>query len=216
MHEKEKWDLRAAGAARAGLGADAVDLALLPAYSGKTIACRESRRDLLRDYLREQLAEVCGPAAVEETPPPAADPSAPPQPLNLERVCATCRGHCCRKGGEHGYVSPSTLQRVLAADPTVSGDALIDTYLSHVPTRSYAGSCIYHAASGCALPRALRSETCTRYMCDGLKAVSTAASESPERAVIGLFERVDGSLRMMMVQNGEVRELRPRRWSESK
>jgi hypothetical protein len=100
-----------------------------------------------------------------------------------------------------------------------SGDALIDAYLSHVPTRSYAASCIYHGASGCALPRALRSETCTSFLCDGLKAVSESAARHPERAVVGVFELKDRfppvTRHVMVVHDGRMDDLRAQRRNAS-
>jgi hypothetical protein len=214
MDEREKWDLRAAGAARSGLDLESVDLVMLPAHSGKTVARRDGRVHLLRHYLREQLDDVAALPPIEETASPEAGLTAS-TPLRSERVCAMCRGHCCRKGGDHGFISPSTLQRVLAANPAVSGDALIDTYVSHVPARSYAGSCIYHGASGCALPRALRSEVCTSYLCTGLKTLSESASQHPERVVVGVFEPKDRNppttMRVMAVYDSRVDELRPQR-----
>ena len=217
MDEREKWDLRAAGAARSGLDIESVDLVMLPAHSGKTVARRDGRVRLLRDYLREQLDDVAELPPMEETAPPEPGLAASAPALRSERVCAMCRGHCCRKGGDHGFISPSTLQRVLLANPAVSGDALIDTYVSHVPARSYAGSCIYHSASGCALPRALRSEVCTSYLCTGLKTVSDSASQHPERAVVGVFEPKDRvpptTMRVMVVHDGKVTELHSQRRS---
>jgi len=219
MYEQEKWDLRAAAAARSGRDLESVDLVVLPAYSGKTVARRQGRVRLLRDYLREQLDDVAGLPPLEETASPEADLAASAPPLRSESVCAKCRGQCCRKGGDHGYISPGTLQRVLAADPALGGGALIDAYVSHVPTRSYAGSCIYHSASGCALPRALRSETCTSFLCDGLKAVSESAARHPERAVVGVFELKDRfppvTRHVMVVHDGRMDDLRAQRRNAS-
>ena len=42
-------------------------------------------------------------------------------------------------------------------------------------------SCVYHGADGCALPRALRSDTCNRYFCEGLQRVRDAGREVPVR-----------------------------------
>jgi hypothetical protein len=208
MHEQEQWALRAAGAARSGLTAEAVDLFPLPYYSGRTAPMRPDRKDLLRDYLREQLAAVAQMPALNRARPSETDGTTSLQRASLEALCGGCRGHCCRKGGEHAYLSPLTLRRILAEDPAVSGETLIGVYLSHVPARSYARSCIYHTVSGCALPRALRSETCREYFCAGMTAASASIAANPERAVIGVFERGDKAPRALMVQAGEARKLR--------
>jgi hypothetical protein len=209
MYAREKRALRAASAARFGLTADAVDLFLLPYYSGRTAPMRPDRKDLLREHLREQLEAVAKMPPLDARPSKT-DRTTPLQRASLEALCGGCRGHCCRKGGEHAYLVPRTLQRILADDPAVSGETLIDVYLSHVPARSYARSCIYHTMSGCALPRALRSETCREYFCAGMTAATASIAKNPERPIIGVFERGDKAPGVLMVQAGEARKLPPR------
>ena len=154
----------------------------LPGFDRPLRAVGKKRRGIFAAFLEQLIGEVSRPRTRT-----ADKMKTRPEAMTFADACRACRGHCCRKGGDHGYISPSTLQRVLAADPALGGDALIATYVSHVPARSYAGSCIYHSASGCALPRTLRSEVCTSYLCAGLKTLSEGASQHPERAVVGVF-----------------------------
>jgi hypothetical protein len=214
MRDKEKTGVRIAAAVRTGLGVKSIDLVELPANSEKILLSGEERKGLLRDYLREELAAVSELPRVDRTRSFEASPSESSPSLDLETICAKCRGHCCRKGGDHGFISPRTLRRVLAADPTLDADALIDVYLSHVPPRSYAGSCIYHSASGCALPRALRSEVCNAYFCKGLETIIESAAQHPERAIVGVFEAANGRSQAtapaILVHNGRIEELRPK------
>jgi hypothetical protein len=210
-YKQEKWALRTTSAARSGLTADAVEVFLLPYYAGRTAPMQPDRKDLLRDYLHRQLEAVAELPALDGARPSETDGTMPLERASLEALCGACRGHCCRKGGEHAYLSPRTLQRILADDPAVSGKTLIDVYLSHVPARSYARSCIYHTLSGCALPRALRSETCREYFCPGMTAARASIAENPERPVIAVFERGYNAPRVLMVQAGEARKLRPQR-----
>jgi hypothetical protein len=214
MDEQQKWELRAASAARTGLDVDAIDVVVLPAYSGKTVRGREERKESLRDYLQEQLAELSKKRRFRKSAPAEAEDVAL-DARSLERLCAACRGHCCRTGGEHAYLSPRTFKRVLEARPGLGGDALIELYLDHVPARSYARSCIFHTASGCALPRELRSETCNRFFCSGIDAMKQRASAHPERAILAVFE-LSGWLpwvrtRLMMIYRGKAGALRPER-----
>jgi hypothetical protein len=218
MNEQQKWHLRADAAARAGLAMDAVDLVVMPAFSGKTAASREGRKERLRAYLQDQLAEVSEKTRAAERSPAPADARAREDTRMLESLCAACRGHCCQKGGEHAYLSPQTFKRVLEAQPGLSGEALIDTYLDHVPARTYARSCIYHATSGCALPRELRSDICIRFFCKGLETIKKNTADHPERAIIGVFE-LGGwfpwvRMRLRLLYRGKARKLRPERWSE--
>ena len=41
-------------------------------------------------------------------------------------------------------------------------------YLDRVGSRTYRGSCLYHQADGCALPREMRSDLCNRFFCKAL------------------------------------------------
>lgn len=100
----------------------------------------------------------------------------------LDLSCATCRGECCTAGGDHAFLREDSLTRVHAQQPTLNEDALLATYASHLPTRHYRGSCVYHTTLGCALPRPLRSNLCNRYLCGGLTQLKRAL-ESTEGAV---------------------------------
>jgi hypothetical protein len=86
----------------------------------------------------------------------------------LGAACATCRGFCCRNGGERAYLSAERMQRYMTEHPTLAPDAVVDAYLQHVPERTTAGSCVYHGPQGCALPREMRSDTCNRFYCGAL------------------------------------------------
>lgn len=105
----------------------------------------------------------------------------------LGQGCATCRGACCTRGGTHAFLSAAGL-RGTAAEHT-SGDtglALEALYGAHLPESHYAGSCVFHGERGCTLPRAIRSDTCNRYLCGELTALSRALTgASNERAVVG-------------------------------
>src|SRR5215469_8983709 len=118
MREKEKTNLRMAAAVRTGLSVKSVDLVELPAFSEKTVPSPDKRKRLLRDYLTEQLTAVSELPRKDRTRSPEANPSASPPPVDVASLCARCRGHCCSKGGDHAFISPRTLQRVLAGDPS--------------------------------------------------------------------------------------------------
>ncbi len=56
----------------------------------------------------------------------------------------------------------------LAQHPDASDSDIIADFERHLPVQSLERSCIFHTPSGCALPRAMRSDTCNRYLCADL------------------------------------------------
>ncbi len=96
----------------------------------------------------------------------------------LARGCAMCRGACCTRGSDHAFLGADSLARVRCVHPAHNAESLLATYSVHLPTEHFADSCVYHAESGCALPRALRSNTCNRYRCGGLTELRRALESS--------------------------------------
>jgi hypothetical protein len=99
---------------------------------------------------------------------------AAPEPAGLTAAvlstgCATCRGHCCKGGGDHAYIDERTMARVRRDRPDLDARGVIGLYLARLPPLAYNGSCLFHGPNGCGLERALRAELCNAYYCDGLK-----------------------------------------------
>ena len=70
---------------------------------------------------------------------------------------------------------------------------VVDEYLGRVADLSVAESCIYHQATGCGLSREMRSDTCNRHFCQGLKDFRQTVDESTP--VRGFFAIVrDGAI----------------------
>lgn len=90
------------------------------------------------------------------------------------RLCALCGGGCCTRGADHAYLGPVTLRRVMDAQPHLTPEQVVESYLAHVGKSTQAGSCINHTGTGCSLPRALRSDICNDFCCDALKQVQAA------------------------------------------
>ena len=84
-------------------------------------------------------------------------------------ACSTCQGQCCRSGGNHAFIRLETLQRYRISQPALTGRELIRHYLRFVPSATYANSCLFHGAGGCALPRRMRSATCEAHFCRDMK-----------------------------------------------
>jgi len=102
-------------------------------------------------------------------------------------VCAACRGSCCRSGGDHAYLTEETIARTLQAHPDWTLVQVVDSYLEHLPAETYMNSCIYHSATGCGLPRALRSSTCNRHLCGKLQNLRTTLPENNPPATLAVM-----------------------------
>lgn len=93
----------------------------------------------------------------------------PPLQHISEDLCGLCKGGCCSTGREHAFISVVTIRRMLDASPELTRDEVVQTYLQYLPQESIAGACINQTATGCALPRHLRSDVCNGFFCDPLK-----------------------------------------------
>lgn len=108
----------------------------------------------------------------------------------LGASCATCMGECCNSGGTHAFLQVDSITRVraqLADDGTASTSASLEAlYASYLPAQHYRASCVYHTHGGCALPRAMRSNLCNRYLCGSLSQLTRAMeSEGVAEAYVG-------------------------------
>ena len=101
----------------------------------------------------------------------------------LAAGCATCRGHCCKGGGDHAYIDERTMVRVRGDNPELDARAIIRLFLERLAPRSYQGSCLFHGPEGCTLGRPLRAELCNAYYCNGLQDFMKRA-EVPEHVRI--------------------------------
>ena len=86
-----------------------------------------------------------------------------------DRLCSMCGGGCCASGKEHAYLSAITIRRYMDKHPNESQPAIQNLYVSHIRSETVENACINQTATGCALPRELRSDICNEYYCDPLK-----------------------------------------------
>ena len=165
------------------------------------------RRRARAAHLRRQLApdaaapavapSSVAPSSVTPSPDAAdADPDlveAPGEGALAGGACAACGGRCCRAGADHAYLTAERLRDgYLAAHPGARARDVVAAYLAFVPAATVAGSCVFHGAAGCGLPRALRSDVCNRYLCEGLVTLRrtlharAAAGRTPGRAFVAV------------------------------
>ena len=86
----------------------------------------------------------------------------------LNRACGLCRGFCCGNGADHAYLTVATIRLYMEKHLDEGPDEVRAAYLGCIRNDTVQGSCIFHQAGGCGLPREMRSETCNRYYCEGL------------------------------------------------
>jgi hypothetical protein len=154
------------------------------------------RRSAFEAYLRKQLVGARQRLASEapDTPAEAASVVSPPQdaPVSprqraeiaiLGAGCGTCRGNCCRGGGDHAYQGADSMATYLRRFPDHSDDDVVADYLAFVPSSTMSEGCVYQRDDGCALPREMRADICNLFFCDGLNMIRHAYRDGrPVRA----------------------------------
>jgi hypothetical protein len=168
------------------LGADArnIPVGVVPANTRETTLLPEDASEAFLDRVRalfssaptDEIAPVSEDVAQEMISTAIAHTDDVPRVLAT--ACGTCRGECCTAGGTHAFLRPDSVPRIRAQHAELSIDVLVERYASHLPERHYRGSCVYHAATGCALPRDLRSNLCNRYVCGGITQLANALAAS--------------------------------------
>jgi hypothetical protein len=212
--------LRERAAPRAGIDrVDEFPVTVTPSFRGAVVRLPRWRRRALYDHVTRIVAASDGvvaraaPVAAEWVAGDAAGDA-------MARACTSCRGHCCRTGGEHAYLAVDTVARYRAARPETRADDTVDAYMSHVPADTRRGSCIYHGRTGCALPREMRSDTCNRFLCDALHGFDARVrSGAAPRAFFaaahdGAIEAaafVDGEQARLVRLTRRIREVAPER-----
>jgi hypothetical protein len=157
---------------------EAYPIAVVPWRPQKLVPIEDAQRSELRQFLLELLAQ--SPAAQSQPPAggedreahamQAAMPADGALDTLLASVCAVCRGFCCFYGGtRHAFLDADTLRAFRRRNPELDGTAAAKVYLDFLPEQHCVGSCLYHTAAGCKLPRAMRAHICNAYECPGLK-----------------------------------------------
>jgi hypothetical protein len=174
--------------------ADALRMAIIPYFQWGIAKLPRKRRAEFRAHLagviREALKGEFDAAAVTnlkiELMSHAQAPSSEPA---LAASCAVCTGFCCRNGGAHAYLDIAVVRSYMARHPGMRPGQILRAYLRQLPVATHEGSCVYHGASGCGLPRDMRSSECNEYFCEGLASLRTEiASEGPKTVFLAAAE----------------------------
>src|SRR5206468_2985195 len=131
--------------------------AVIPSYSAPVTKLPELRRQAFCDRVTSVITTAMigrsGPPAVDEGTAAALEATpASVAPGVLAKACAQCQGFCCRRGGNHAYLTGDTIRRYSDAHPSLSSADILAAYMSRVGQVTFEGSCIYHGSHGCTLP----------------------------------------------------------------
>ncbi|MGI9356204.1 MAG: hypothetical protein ACR2PF_13715 [Rhizobiaceae bacterium] len=119
-------------------------------------------------------------------------------PPELEDVriaaCTACRGSCCNQAETHAFLHPKNLERLVDRNNPEALENAMALYEGHLPDESVKDSCVFHTATGCALPREHRSQTCNSWRCPKLRAIETFATSADGETLL-LAAVLDDELR---------------------
>ena len=135
------------------------------------------------DELRAHLM-----ALQDDDPAPREPGDGVPSPPIANRLCALCRGRCCRQGLQgKAFLESRDLSDWLAQRPGARWADAVEHYLGYVASEHLQASCLFHAADGCTLPRERRSDVCNQFACSTLAQLrDLAGPQADPLAVVGI------------------------------
>lgn len=125
-----------------------------------------------------------------------------PSPPIFEAACANCKGKCCLRGATGAHLDADAIHRFTRLHPEADSHSILKAYSLCLPPATYLGSCVFHSANGCNLPRTMRSATCLNTVCSGVVELRLRieldgesrfflAAANKNRVVRGNFEACD-------------------------
>ena len=176
-------------------------VAIVPRHQARLrpLALRRKRAFLARVRALVATARRTSAADDDRTLDPPAELDATATRV-VVATCSACRGSCCGNGGDHAFLRTRTLREFMAAHPTLDDHAIVDAYAAWLPERTLQPGCVYQAAQGCTLPRAMRSSICNAYLCGGLRRALLLANHDTRGVFVA---HRDGD----RVRGGRLREL---------
>jgi hypothetical protein len=149
---------------------------VVPANQRRLAEVPAERRYELREHLLRLLQEAAATKDHTDKPDEAGTAGlAPDEDSTLaaafQAACGTCQGQCCLGAGSHAHLNVETVQGYRERHGAPSAADMLHAYESKLGACGYEGSCIFHGAEGCALPRDMRSSSCTSFECVALRYV---------------------------------------------
>ncbi len=178
-------------------------VAVVPSNDRRLVPLSAERRSLFEQRLSD-LVDAAFEQLTDADPPDPAPALREPEAVTatLLQACATCRGQCCWQGGDHAFLQPETIGRVLSDRAPGDREAVVGAYLDCLGDRVVEDSCVYHGPGGCRLERDMRSDLCNAFRCHGLNALAHGLDGRPGTAAFVVAE-ADGELRRARVVAGD-------------
>jgi hypothetical protein len=122
--------------------------------------------------------------------------------LAIINACSTCRGECCKQGGDHAFLVPEYLAWRMLEEPELTPEAIKDQYLALIPEQHYAASCLFQSPLGCVIPRSLRGPTCNWFICDGIADFRAEIEADPDQPTIAVANLEGNPTRIGLMNAG--------------
>ncbi|SMF03557.1 hypothetical protein SAMN02745866_00295 [Alteromonadaceae bacterium Bs31] len=193
------------------LEASDINLVELPYVDTQSSAPPEERLSDFREFLHKllQTLDEVEDETLIRSPNKTLEHSA--TALKTLEFCASCQGKCCHKGRQyHSFLQRHTLLKAIQENPHFSianelnepnPESIVETYLSHIPEESITDSCLYHTASGCALPGNLRANICSEFYCNNLSDfINKSVSGEAKKHTISVNEQNNTLINIQIIQ----------------
>lgn len=157
---------------------------MVPRSNKALVPVSPARVRQLREHMIKQLQELRAAKHWERFAAPMRPEPAGFAAIVARTACSLCKGWCCRNGDDDAFLDDRTLARVRLANPGMTEQALLRSYLDRVPPTAYQDSCIFHGERGCTLDRPMRADVCNTYYCGGLGAYMRSGDAPTPTVVI--------------------------------
>jgi predicted nucleic acid-binding Zn ribbon protein len=186
-------DLRDQQAGAAGVAKpEKYALVVIPSFTAPVTNLPARRRRAFRDHLKELIREASISRATRQAQPEKTSGAPNAMQTVIGQACATCKGSCCRNGGDKAYLGEATIRRFIEAHPELRPRDVLAEYLRRISNKTYQHSCIYHSTQGCGLTAEMRSDTCNFFFCEGLKEFQLDHRETTGPIRVFLASESDG------------------------
>ena len=174
---------------------NAVLVMVVPSFAGNLEAMCDERRlrfannlDVAFQAAAQKLADRSSHPSLRSSHENYHSQATSPAVVN---ACSTCRGQCCKQGGDHAFLVADYLAWRMLQQPRATVEELKSEYLERIPTEHYPDSCLFQSPDGCVLPRSIRGPTCNWFECAGIADQPTVAIARDATLVtrIGIMNR---------------------------
>lgn len=207
-----------AGQALGVMQVETYPVAVVPWREMKLVPLADERRADLQRFVLDLLAQ----SSADESQSArhgedgrsgrAADVTPPHQATDglLGAICAVCQGFCCFYGGvRHAFLDADAMAAFRGRYPGTGDAEVAAAYLAFLPERHCEGSCVYHTANGCALPRDMRARICNAYECRGLKETRQGRAAGSDFRACVVVRHDNSIVRSAFVNSSAIRRFPP-------